>query len=421
MKIKSKKQAKTNTITTIKPKQIPEEYWERFKKYNIQTNEKVLIAVSGWSDSMLTAYLIYIFFIKNKYNVQNLFFIHCNHKTRPENKTEEKHIQTFFENTNLIITRRKKALGTTETELRMWRYKEFNKYIKKHKIHYLATGHNLTDRIESTFLHLLRGANINGFIAMQEKEPHHLLWKTEIIRPILTLTKDEVLHLCKKNKIPFVTDPTNKNTTTSLRNKLRNEVLPKLYQLANKQNTTTNSFIESMKNIYTTREQKKTNKNTMETQWTMHPIKKSIHRKAKFAYKREINTKDITNQNILQNMKKLHISNNITTAWLEEIRVFLTTKESGYKYINTTYFFKSHRHIYIISAPKEFRKKTIDSSKKINTTNKRFPQKEDKYKGKTRNKWCINQKIPIFRRNFIPVFAQGNQIIKHTNTKSFIS
>jgi tRNA(Ile)-lysidine synthase len=127
----------------------------------------------------------------------------------------------------------------------------------------LVFGHNLTDRIESTFLNLLRGANLNGFLAMQVQEDHHLLSGlsaeigTKVLRPLLEITKDEITNICERNKIPFITDPTNKDTTTSLRNKLRNKVLPELYKLANKQTKTTNSFIESMKNIYRQLEQPK--------------------------------------------------------------------------------------------------------------------------------------------------------------------
>lgn len=115
----------------------------------------------------------------------------------------------------------------------------------------------------------------------------------------------------------------------------------------------------------------------------------------------------------MQLAKTLHISNNITTPFLNELTKFLQKNQSGYKYFNSTYFFKAHGNIYIIGAPKGFRQKTIDSQKKISTTAvQRFPRKGDKYKGKTRNEWCINQKIPLFRRNFIPIVVEKNQIIK---------
>lgn len=231
-----------------------------------------------------------------------------------------------------------------------------------------------------------------------------------MIRPILELTKNEVIELCTKNKIPFVTDPTNKDNTTSLRNKLRNSVLPELYKLAHKQTKITNSFIESMKSIY------KQWENIQKKDIILKPIKKSPHRNAQFAYQRIIDPDAISNTETMAMMKKLHITNNVTTPLLNELTKFLKNSESGYKYVNKTYLFKSHGNIYIISAPKAFREKTIDSEKKIDTTTmKRFPRKGDIYKGKKRNERCINQKIPVFRRNFIPVITEKNKILKVFN------
>lgn len=381
-------------------------------KNKVWPSEKLMVAVSWGSDSILTACLVYNFYVKNKYSLQNLFFIHCNHTIRPGNIKDEEFVRAFFTWTQLIVVKRPKKGKTTEAELRNRRYGEFKKHAKKEHIDQIVFGHNLTDRIENTFLNLLRGANMNGFLAMQEQEAHHLIPNVKILRPILWITKNEVTEICKKNKIPFVTDPTNDDASTSLRNKLRNKVLPELYKLANKQNATTNSFIESMKNIYDTFQ--KSQENFLNSGfWTLHSIKKSPHRKATFAYQRIIDSDDVNNDYMMQAMKKLHISNNITTPLLNELTKFLKNSESGYKYVNGTYLFKSHKNIYIISAPKAFREKTIDSEKKIdNLTVKRFPRKGDRYKGKTRNEWCINQKIPIFRRNFITVIAKGNQIEK---------
>lgn len=134
-----------------------------------------MVAVSGGADSIFTASLMYNFFLKSKYNLQNLFFIHCNHNIRRGNISDENFIRAFFEGTQLIVVKRESKKKHTEAELRNWRYGEFKKQTKKYGINHLVFGHNLTDRIESTFLNLLRGANLNGFIAMQTQEEHHLL------------------------------------------------------------------------------------------------------------------------------------------------------------------------------------------------------------------------------------------------------
>ena len=144
-----------------------------------------------------------------------------------------------------------------------------------------------------------------------------------------------------------------------------------------------------------------------------------------------IDPNEITNEDVMQAMKILNSSNNITTPLLQERTLFLQKNKSGYKYFNKTYLFKSHGNIYFISGPIFFWQKTIASSQKIHKlglinregrkysiqkkeylgATLRFPQKGDLYRKKTRNEYCINQKIPIFQRNFIPIVAKWGQII----------
>jgi hypothetical protein len=262
---------------------------------------------------------------------------------------------------------------------------------------------------------------------MSTQEPHHLLEDTKVLRPLLHISKPEITHICKHNHIPFVIDPTNNDTTTSLRNKLRNSILPQLYALSHKQTSTTNSFIESMKHIYQQRESI-----IHQHQISLTSLKVSPYRHAKFAYQRKTFPHSITQEHIIQILNMLHIANNTNNARIQELTKFLKINESGYKFFNTTYFFKSHGNIYIISAPVGFRQKHIDKKHPIHSVENilrenqtyeiskkeyinavlRYPQKGDTYKNKTRNQYCINQKIPLFQRNFVPIIAKGNQILK---------
>jgi len=144
-----------------------------------------MVAVSGGADSMLTACLLYDFYKQENYPLDHIFFIHCNHSTRSSNADDETLIKNFFGETNTSIVKRPSNKKASEAELRARRYKEFTTYTKKQHIDYLIFGHNLTDRIESTFLNLLRGANLNGFLAMTSEETHHLLENTKVLRPLL--------------------------------------------------------------------------------------------------------------------------------------------------------------------------------------------------------------------------------------------
>lgn len=229
----------------------------------------------------MTACLVYNFYVKQAYSLQNLFFIHCDHATRPGNVSDASFVQHFVGKNQYIFVRRKDKKLPSESNLRTWRYQEFAKAGNKYRITYLILGHNLNDRVESTVLNLLRGAGLNGFISIQQVEDHHLLKGMKVLRPILELNKAEVLDICQTHHLPFVTDPTNTDTSTSLRNTLRNDVFAQLFKLSHKQTKTSNSFLESMKQVYT---QLETNKN--DEKIILNPITVSPYRKAKFAYQR---------------------------------------------------------------------------------------------------------------------------------------
>ena len=51
----------------------------------------------------------------------------------------------------------------------------------------------------TTFLNLMRGSGINGFLNMREVEEHHLLPNgCKICRPLLNISKKEILNICNE-------------------------------------------------------------------------------------------------------------------------------------------------------------------------------------------------------------------------------
>lgn len=386
-------------------------------KKQVVTRENIIVAISWGADSMLTAVLIYNFFITNKYSLQNLFFVHFNHKIRSASTQEEKFIKEYFSGVNLLcIPRTWSTKNSTESSLRWRRYVQLQKLVKKHNIDRVVLGHNLSDRIESTFLNILRGASLKGFLSMDFAQSHPLLTGAKVMRPLISLSKKNILEICKKNNIPYITDKSNFDNTTSLRNKLRNKILPQLFAL-NKNENSQKTFENSMENIYTeinklqARGHRPQATNTMGLgAWGLRHIPKSPYRKASFAYQRDTKQNKITIENIIKILNTLGIYNNISSVFLKELTTFLQTAKNWHKYFQKTYFFVAHGKIYIISAPKDFRKKHI--------TNKdldkwyRYPRETDRYKGKTRNQYCITQKIPVFWRNFTSILEKDKKIVK---------
>jgi hypothetical protein len=130
-------------------------------------------------------------------------------------------------------------------------------------------------------------------------------------------------------------------------------------------------------------------------------------------------------------IKKLWIYKNINSNFIKELHHFIVNKDNRFKYFNQTYFWVSHGKVYIIWAPENFWTKTIDKKVSINKlwniklwklninidkknligTTIRFPKSWDKFKNKTWNQYCSNQKIPVFWRNFIPIVEKDWKII----------
>ena len=107
MKKLTKKPVITSQIENIALSFTQQQKCFQLLKSKVGPSEKIMVAVSGGADSILTACLMYNFFLKQKYSLQNLFFIHCNHHTRTGNLADEKFITNFFKNTQLTIVTRK--------------------------------------------------------------------------------------------------------------------------------------------------------------------------------------------------------------------------------------------------------------------------------------------------------------------------
>lgn len=82
----------------------------------------------------------------------------------------------------------------------------------------IAVGHHREDNIETFFLNLLRGAGIHGLKAMLPK-------RGNVVRPLLCVSKADILEYLSDRQIAYVEDSTNALNDFK-RNRLRNIILP---------------------------------------------------------------------------------------------------------------------------------------------------------------------------------------------------
>ena len=179
-----------------------------------------MVATSGGPDSMC---LLNILMELKKYNI---VCAHVNHKLRKESEAEAKMVKDLCISNNITYEyyEIEGYKSNIEGYAREKRYSFFEKIVKKHKAKYLLTAHHGDDLIETIIMRLIKGTNISELKGFSEKT-----YKNNYIvyRPLITVTKEEILNYCKQKKIKYAVDKTNEEDTYT-RNRIRKYILPPL-------------------------------------------------------------------------------------------------------------------------------------------------------------------------------------------------
>lgn len=183
----------------------------------IQPGDHVSCAVSGGADSVALLFGLYLLREKLQFS---LSAAHFNHQLRgEESDRDETFVRTLCDRYDIPlyvssspVTPGKKGL---EAAAREARYGFFATLPGK-----IATAHTANDNAETVLLHLVRGTGLNGLGGIAPVNGN-------IIRPMLSVTRQEVLDFLQEYCLQFITDSSN-NTDAFLRNRLRHHVMPLL-------------------------------------------------------------------------------------------------------------------------------------------------------------------------------------------------
>ena len=391
-------------------------------------DKDIILAVSGWTDSMVVASQILYFYWKNELDFWKVHITHCNHKIRPESEDEAKFMSEIFSNLDFHLYERE-WWNDDENSLRNRRYSQFSSLQKSTKASYIFLGHHLNDRVESTFLNLMRGAWINGFLNMREVENHHLLPDDcKVCRPLLNSTKSEILSICNEAWIPFFEDKTNQDISVSKRNRIRNQILNPVSTYWT-EDWDENKFLESFAWIYKQLENIEDSK--LDENLKIMPSFPLWN--AEFSYLREKNILKCNENDVFDLFHTLKIQTSATVV--NEWKNRLNHWENGYKYIWGVYFFIHEKQLFIVKADKEFwiRKKTAEENIEVRIGSIddirffgfdlkiprdelvwwkiRLPQDWDIFAWKKWSRWALNQKIPMWWRDWIPLAIKDGKVI----------
>ncbi|MBF0411965.1 MAG: tRNA lysidine(34) synthetase TilS [Desulfamplus sp.] len=237
----------------------------------ISPEDSLLVGISGGADSV--ALLLFLIDISNSITLNNypaqpyllespqyspirIGVAHINHSLRgAESDRDENFVINLAKKYSLpcytikvdVPDFAKENKLSFEEAAREIRYSFYREIAYKENYSKIALGHNSDDNAELVLMNLLRGSGTKGIAGiLPVRDIHHISSKIcpasspsphkemgngktpfKIIRPLIEISKEEILEYLKLKEQAYVFDSSN-NDTTYLRNKIRHLLIPHL-------------------------------------------------------------------------------------------------------------------------------------------------------------------------------------------------
>ncbi|MEI8062760.1 MAG: tRNA lysidine(34) synthetase TilS [Verrucomicrobiota bacterium] len=150
---------------------------------------------------------------------------HLNHRWRGvASDADAEFVQQLAIKYGLPVTIEVRKVAHTEAAARQARHFFFERVAKRTGIATLVLAHTADDQAETFLLRLLRGAGLTGLAGIW---PDRQIGKLRVVRPMLDVSRQEVLRYLAKRKLKHREDASNADRRF-LRNRVRHELLPLL-------------------------------------------------------------------------------------------------------------------------------------------------------------------------------------------------
>lgn len=183
----------------------------------ISPGDRVICAISGGADSVALLWAMYL--LREKFSI-TVEAVHYNHGLRGEESLRDQaFVQEICQRYDIPL-----HLGSSsvkagdkglEAAARDARYGFFSTLEGK-----IATAHTADDNAETVLMHLIRGTGLKGLGGISPI-------RGNIIRPMLQVTRQEVLDFLQEYCLRYVVDSSN-DTDQFLRNRIRHHLMPLL-------------------------------------------------------------------------------------------------------------------------------------------------------------------------------------------------
>jgi len=183
----------------------------------IRSGDRVLIALSGGPDS--TALLLAMREVGH-----DVVAAHYDHALQAGSAAASDHVANLCRHLGVrFVTERRRSdvpKGSVQAGARALRYEFLERARLESGATVVALGHTAEDLIEGVVLHLMRGCGLAGLRGMPAA-------RGVFVRPLLAVSRDEVVAFLDRRGIVALVDPANSNTAYS-RVRVRREILPAL-------------------------------------------------------------------------------------------------------------------------------------------------------------------------------------------------
>jgi tRNA(Ile)-lysidine synthase len=190
----------------------------------IVKGDAILVGVSGGVDSMALIYALYK--VKDIFSFQ-IAVAHINYFLRGDDSDKDQKLVESFCNkykmpfflheAKLSKSKYKESLQVKAREVR---YNFFDITRMKHGFNKIAIAHNADDNAETILLNIFRGTGIDGVKGIP-------IARDNVIRPLISFRRSEIVEFCKFNKVKFRHDKSNFKADYN-RNFVRLKLIPKI-------------------------------------------------------------------------------------------------------------------------------------------------------------------------------------------------